>query len=120
MNSQPDPTTPSDFPRDQAVGSVSGVQAKLLVRKEGYTYAQGLTAAELYARYDNCFDFVNQLEGYCRRKLQEKPEWVPGELLEKVRASVTSRTDWDVSAGEVNWMMLQLSARMGWLPPAQS
>jgi hypothetical protein len=119
MNTQASPTTPPDFPRDYGLGAVTGVQAKLLVRKVGDAFVQGLTAEELYDRYDNCFDLVNQLEAYCRRKLQEKPEWVPGELFEKVRASVTSRTDWDFSAGEVNWMMLQLSARMGWSPPAQ-
>lgn len=57
-----------------------------------------------------------ELEGYCRRKLVEWPEWAPGELFYKVRASVTARIVWDFSTNEVNWMLAQLSVRMGWRP----
>jgi hypothetical protein len=120
MNTKPDSTTPEDFPRDYGQGAVGGVQPKLLVRKNGKTYVHGLTGEERYARYDNCFDMVNQLAKYCRRKILERPEWSPKELLEKVRTSVESRADWDFSSGEVDWMMMTLCTRMQWTPGGDS
>jgi hypothetical protein len=117
MHPEAERTTPADFPRDQALGAVSGVQPKLLIRKVGDTYIHGLTPEELYARYDTCFDLVNQLEDYCRRKLNERPEWSALELFEKVRASVSTRHDWGLSAGEEGWVMFKLCLRMRWPPP---
>ena len=102
MNPKPESTTPSDFPRDYGQGAIGGAQPKLLVRKIGDTFVQGLTEEERYARYDACFDMVKQLAAYCHRKLLERPEWSPKELLEKVRTSVEARADWDFSPGEVN------------------
>lgn len=112
MHPKPDATTPLDFPRDHELGAVSGVQPKLLVRKIGDAYVHGPTAAELYARYDMCFDLVNQLTDYCIRKMKERPEWSASELREKVQTTLKSRSDWDLSEGEVKWVMGQLSRRM--------
>lgn len=120
MKTKPEPTTPSDFPRDYGLGAVSGVQPKLAVRKVGEKYVHGLTAVELYARYDACYDLVEQLAAYCHRKLVDDPAWPPQDLLEKVRKAVTGRSDWDFSLGEVGWMMTQLCGRMGWPSPPQS
>jgi hypothetical protein len=117
MLSKPEALTPADFPRDQGLSAVSGVQPKLLIRRVGDVYIHGLTAEELYARYDMCFDLVNQLADYCRRKLNERPEWSALELFEKVQASVGSRSEWDLSAGEVRWVMDQLCKRMSWPTP---
>lgn len=120
MNPKPDSTTPSDFPRDDGSGAVSGVQPKLLVRKIGNRYVHGLTSEELYARYDNCFDMVSQLATYCHRKIEERPEWSTKELLEKVQLAVEGRADWDFSSGEVKWMMRELCLRMNWPEPEGS
>jgi hypothetical protein len=117
MHPEPEATTPADFPRDQALGAVSGVQLKLLIRKVGDTYIHVLTPEELYTRYDICFDLVKQLEDYCRRKLNERPEWSALELFEKVRASVRRRHDWSLSAGEEGWVMRELCLQMKWPPP---
>jgi hypothetical protein len=108
----PDPATPEDFPHDYGVGAVSGVHPKLLVRKVGEVYVSGLTEEERYARYDNCVDLVNQLEDYCHRKLRERHDWSVAALLEKVRVTVEGKTEWDLSAGEVEWMMRKLYLRM--------
>lgn len=117
MHPEAEANTPADFPRDYALGAVSGAQPKLLIRKVGDAYIQGLTDGELYARYDMCFDLVNQLADYCRRKLSKRPEWSGLELFEKVQASVRKRSDWDLSPGEVRWVMSQLCLRMGWPSP---
>jgi hypothetical protein len=116
MHPKAEATIPPDFPRDQALGAVSGVQPKLLVRKVGDTYIHRQTAEELYARYDTCFDLVNQLADYCSRKLNEQSEWSALELFEKVQASVRARHDWDLSEGELRWLMGQLCLRMKWPP----
>lgn len=112
MHPQVETNTPSDFPRDHALGSVSGVQPKLLVRKVGDAYVHGATAEELYARYDMCFDLVNQLTDYCTRKLKERTDWTAAELLERVRTTVRTRSEWGLSDGEVEWVMGQLSLRL--------
>lgn len=118
MNAHPlqEKSTPKDFPRDYGTGAVTGVQPKLLVRKVGETYVAGLTEEELYVRYDVCFDLVNQLVDYCHKKLAERPEGSQRELLEKVHRAVAARTEWDFSPGELQWMMVKLSARMDWSP----
>lgn len=116
MNQQLDKTIPQDFPRDYGLGAVSGAQPKLVVRKIGDAYVQGLSDEERYARYDNCVDMVNQLERYCQRKLRERADWTIAELLEKVRVTVRGKVEWDFSAGEVEWMMSKLSQRMNQAP----
>lgn len=112
MNEEPDVTVPSDFPRDYGVGAVSGAQPKLLARKIGDRYIGGITGEELYARYDNCCDLVIQLERYCHRKLIERPEWTVNEVLAKVRVTLHKRHEWDLSAGEIDWMMGKLAAKL--------
>lgn len=104
--------TPADFPRDHTLGAVSGVQPKLLVRKVGEVFVHGPTAEEVYARYDMCFDLVNQLTDYCNRKSKERPDWSATELLEKVQTALRTRSDWDLSEGEVGWVMDQLNLRL--------
>lgn len=114
MHQKPDATTPTDFPRDYGQGAVGGVQPKLLARKLGDVYVSGLTGEELYARYDSCVDLVNQLVDYCHRKLDEHPEWTAQELFERLRTTVEKRADWDLSAGEVSWVMARLCLQMHW------
>lgn len=112
MHPTAESTTPDDFPRDHGLGAVAGVQPKLAVRKVGDAYVHGLTTDELYARYDMCFDLVNQLTDYCRRKMKERPDWSFSDLSEKVQTTLRSRSDWGLSEGEVRWVMDQLSRRM--------
>lgn len=112
MHPKPEATTPLDFPRDHELGAVSGVQPKLVVRKVGEVFVNGPTTEELYARYDMCFDLVIQLTDYCSRKMKERPDLSASQLRDKVQITLRSRSDWDLSEGEVQWVMGQLSRRM--------
>ena len=112
MHPRPETTTPNDFPRGHALGAVSSVQQKLVVRKAGNRYVSGPTADKLYARYDMCFDLVNQLTDYCNRKIKARPVLSASQLREKVQITLRARSDWDLSEGEVQWVMGQLSRRM--------
>lgn len=105
-------TTPDDFPRDHGLGAVSGVQPKLIVRKTGDAYVQGLTTDDRNAGYDMCFDLVNQLTDYCTRKMKDRPDWSFSDLCVKVETTLRSRSDWGLSEGEVRWGLDQLSRRM--------
>lgn len=117
MRPEAETTTPTDFLEDYALGAASGVLPKLLFRKIGDAYIHGLTVEEHLARYVMCIDLANQLADYCRRKLHERREWSALELIKKVQASVRARSDWDLSEGEVGWVMHQLCMRMNWPAP---
>lgn len=109
----PDSVVPADFPR-AGVGAVPGFQSKVLAVKSGDTYAQGMSESEAHARYQICFDLVNQLQAYCHRKLLEHPDWTPRILLSKLRIGVVRRYDWGCSPAELQWMLTQLCIRMNW------
>jgi len=53
---------PSDFPRPEVGGAVSGFQPKLLLTSyQGRFFAPGCTPPELYARWERCEDLAQQL-----------------------------------------------------------
>lgn len=108
----PAPETPADFPRDQPIGAVPGAQPKSLARKIDGKYVVGLTAEELYARYDMCFDLVNQLVDYGARKRREHPEWTLEVLLDKLQKGVAARRDFGLSADEQAWVLSKLGERI--------
>jgi hypothetical protein len=103
---------PADFPRSGAnLGSISGAQPKIVGRLVNGSFVDGLTEAELYVRFDNCSDLVEQLTRYCRRKLGEIPGMSVEKLLPKVRKASETK-GWDVSPAEFDWIMLKLSERL--------
>lgn len=110
-------STPMDFPCDDS-GSVTGSQPKFSARLENGKYVSGPNKRELYARYEKCFDLVNQLQDYCGRKLAEHPAWTTDELLRKLSVGVSRRSDWDCTPGERRWLLEQLCVRMHWVAPA--
>jgi hypothetical protein len=102
-----DRRVPDDFPRDQDLGSVTGVQPKLLVREVNGRYQSGLTEEQLWARYDACEDLASQLSAYATRKMSTSgmSRDVALRRVEKgVRFKVDSGT-WDFSQAEVAWVM---------------
>ena len=99
---------PADFPRAPMTGAVPGAQPKLLVHKLDGRYVVGPTDREVLERYGMCQDLVEQLVDYCQRKLQERPQWTPEVLLQKVRAGV-GRKGWDVSPLELAWVIGRLA-----------
>jgi hypothetical protein len=111
--SQPESSTPDDFPRAH-LGAVAGAQAKILAVKVGDKYVQSMSESEAFARYSTCFDLVNQLQTYCNRKLTENAGWTPGELLRKLRIGIARRLDWGCTPAEQKWILKQLCIRMNW------
>jgi hypothetical protein len=111
MSVENDNQVPADFPRRGEPASLSGFQPKLGVRLVDGKFVEGWTDQELYARFDACADLVDQLTAYCHRKLAELPDTSMSALLLRVRKGVEAK-DWDISAGELDWIMKQVSRRM--------
>lgn len=103
---------PDDFPRQGQLGTVSGVQPKLPARMIAGRFVVGPTGEELYVRYDNCLDLVEQLTAYTRGKLAAMPNAKPGDLLARVRRG-TERKGWDVSRREIDWIFSKVAGRLG-------
>ncbi|MCV2361709.1 hypothetical protein LNV08_22335 [Paucibacter sp. TC2R-5] len=101
----------ADFPREQNLASISGVQPKLVGRMVDGAFITGLTDQEFYARYEVCVDLVNQLTVYCIRKLNESRVMDVPTLLPLVQKSAESK-DWDLSVLELAWVMKQLASRL--------
>jgi hypothetical protein len=99
----------ADFPREQNLASVSGLQPKLVGRMVGGVFVTGLTDQEHYARYDVCVDLVIQLTVYCRRKLDELHDMDALTLLPLVRKSADSK-GWDLTVLELDWVMKQVAS----------
>jgi hypothetical protein len=103
---------PDDFPRQGQLGTVSGVQPKLPARRIAGRFVAGPTGDELYVRYDNCLDLVEQLTAYTRGKLAAMPNAKPGDLLARVRRGAESK-GWDVSSREMDWIFSKVAGRLG-------
>jgi hypothetical protein len=102
-----DRRVPDDFPRDQDLGSVTGVQPKLLVREVDGRYLSGLTEEQLWVRYDACEDLATQLTAYVSRKIASSG-LSPDVALTRVEKGVRLKVDsgeWDFFQGEVAWVM---------------
>jgi hypothetical protein len=111
--SQPESSTPDDFPRAH-LGAVAGAQAKILAVKVGDKYVQSMSESEAFARYSTCFDLVNQLQTYCNRKLTEHTVWTPEGLMRKLSIGIARRLDWGCTSAEQQWILKQLFIRMKW------
>lgn len=119
MTTQQSELIPDDFPRHGPLGTVSGVQPKLPVRKIGGKFVNGLTDEELFARYDNCSDLVEQLAAYTKRKLDAMPGTALLDLLLRVRLGVENK-GWDVSSLEMEWIFSKVAERLGMAPSSLS
>jgi hypothetical protein len=102
---------PEDFPRQGQLGGVSGVQAKLLARKIHGRFVAGPTHEELYARFDNCSDLVEQLTAYTQRKLASMPGTTDEDLLQRVRRGVANK-GWGVSNEEMDWIFRKVADQL--------
>lgn len=99
-----------DFPHETIVGTVSGVQAKVLVRKddEGNYVAGGPTVADVLERFDVCDDLAEQLSIYAMRKKRENPEWTTEFNVERTRKAIADKVaagKWSLSAAEQSWII---------------
>ncbi|WOD14194.1 hypothetical protein [Paraburkholderia kirstenboschensis] len=102
-----DRRVPDDFPRDPDLGSVTGVQPKILVRELDGRYQCGLTDEQLWVRYDACEDLAGQFSAYASRKIATSglsPDVALTRAEKGVRLKVDSG-EWDFSQCEVAWVM---------------
>lgn len=102
-----DRRVPDDFPREPDLGSVTGVQPKLLVREVDGRYQSGVSGEELWARYDACEDLASQLSAYASRKIASSglsPDVALARAEKGVRLKVGTG-EWDFSQPEVEWVM---------------
>jgi hypothetical protein len=107
MREMTDRRVPDDFPRDPDLGSVTGVQPKLLVREVDGRYQSGLTDEQLWVRYDACEDLAVQLSEYATKKISTSGmsrDMALRRVEKGVRLKVDSGT-WDFSQAEVAWVM---------------
>lgn len=82
---------PSDFPVEQIVASVSGVQPKMpMVEGGGKYYAHGTSPSEVAAAYALCEDLSNQLTAYCERKFAEGIG-SKGQVLERAHTGLAGK-----------------------------
>lgn len=98
---------PDDFPREPDLGSVTGVQPKLLVREVEGRYQIGLTEDELWLRYDVCRDLAGQLSEYVRRKMAIaglSADVALSRAGKGARLKVDSG-EWDFSQPELAWVL---------------
>lgn len=106
-NEMTDRRMPDDFPRKPDLGSVTGVQPKLLVREVDGRYQSGVSEEQLWARYDACEDLAGQLSAYVSRKIATSG-MPPDVALTRVEKGVRLKVDageWDFSQREVAWVM---------------
>jgi hypothetical protein len=98
---------PDDFPRDSILGSVTGVQPKLLVREVDGRYQAGLTEEELWVRYDVCEDLAGQLSEYVRRKIATAgvSRDVALSRAERGARLKVDLGEWEFSQPELAWVM---------------
>ena len=102
-----DRRVPEDFPREPDLGSVTGVQPKLLVREVDGRYQNGVSEEQLWVRYDACEDLASQLSAYVSRKIATSglsPDVALAHAEKGVRLKVDAG-EWDFSKREVAWIM---------------
>lgn len=114
-------TIPDDFPRDQVVASLPGVQPKLAVRldAESCKYIGGPTEADLGERYEVCVDLVAQLVAKCRANRETKYSKLSEvQILERLLAQLLG-TSWG-SPAEMKWVIQRTASELGWTVPASA
>ena len=112
MSTEQTSKIPDDFPRQGPLGAVSGAQAKLVARKIDGRFISGPTEEELYARFDNCADLVEQLASYAQRKMTAMPGIAVNELLLRIRRGAENK-GWDVSSQEMDWIFDKVADKLG-------
>lgn len=100
----------SEFPHETIVGTVSGIQPKVLVRKdEEGNYVNGSpTLAEVMDRFEVCDDLAEQLGIYALRKKRENPDWTTEFNIERTRKAIADKVTsgkWALSVAEQAWII---------------
>lgn len=99
-----------DFPHETIIGTVGGVQPKVLVRRdaEGNYVAGEITIEEVLQRFDMCDDLADQLGIYALRKKHENPTWTTEFNIERTQKAIADKVaagTWDLSPREQAWII---------------
>jgi hypothetical protein len=106
------PTTkiPATFPR--TYGAVGGAQPKVLVQKKNGVLKVTPSEDDIAERYEFCADLVGQLNAYCRRKLEEHPDWTVTFNVERAERGLRQKVlsgEWPLSEAEILWVMTSVA-----------
>lgn len=108
---------PDDFPKEPPLAALSGAHPKLAVVFQDGVYKTEGAEEHIAQRFDICDDLRQQLIGYSKRKLKERPDWTLDEYLIQLRASLP-RKGWGLSPREMDWLVARL--RLELTPPADA
>lgn len=107
-NPLPDPVTPADFVATMA-------RAQCLALNRNYSLEKSVRCTCLVTRMKSFTSGMTSASTWRISSLniatessQSTPKWSQVVLLEKVRKTVASRSDWGFSEGEVQWMVTKL------------
>jgi hypothetical protein len=109
---------PSDFPRPEMLGAVSGFQPKLLLESyAGKYYALGCTPPDLYSQWDRCEDLAKQLAAKSMEsKHGKRSEMSELAILEQYLPRLIA-TGW-TSEAEARFIIRRAAALLDWpVPP---
>jgi len=99
-----------DFPHETILGTVAGVQPKVLVQRDedGNYVSGGPSIAEVMERFEVCDDLAEQLGIYALRKKRENPDWTTEFNISRVQKAMAGKVEsgkWTVSTDEQKWIM---------------
>lgn len=104
---------PADFPHSVPLGSVTGVQPKLLVSETPGGYIiPGSSEADRAEAYAMCEDLAHQLVSYCQRKLDSAAVPTKRAALERSLTGLRQR-DW-CTEPQAQWVIRRTALLLGW------
>lgn len=104
---------PDDFPHSTVLGSVTGVQPKLLLAESARGYViPGSSEADRAEAYAMCEDLAHQLVSYCQRKLDSAAVPTKRAALERAQTGLRQK-DW-CTEPQAQWTIRRTALLLGW------
>lgn len=103
---------PADFPRENAPGSVSGVQPKILVVKVDDRFISEVDEEEIYRRWLVCDDLVQQLVAKTVKRMREGRVADLDDYVNKLQQWLEAQEwdGWKVTGPEARWTCDRIKA----------
>jgi hypothetical protein len=110
---------PSDFPRTSLLGAIPGTQPKFIATQyKGKFYPPGCTPPELYERWQNCEDIVQEFAYELKRdKADNLMLRSETETLDKYLKIFSS--SW-LSEDEAKWVIRRIAHLLSWPVPTSA
>lgn len=101
-----DVKAPEDFPREPALGSISGVQPKLLVVKVDDQFIPEVDEQQICRRWQVCEDLVQQLTVKTVKRMREGRIADLDDYVKKLQQWLEAQEweGWKVTSPEAQWM----------------